>query len=90
MRPRSKGHAALGAAIHELRHEAGLSQEALALEANLDRAYAGKVERGESNIALDNLVRVAHALGVPASTLLAHAERRGLNVKTLPPKRRAA
>jgi len=84
--PRSEGHAALGAAIRELRAEAGLSQEALALEANLDRAYTGKVERGEANVALENLARVAHALGLATSALLARAERHGLSVKSLPPK----
>lgn len=87
MPARSKAHAALGAAIRELRAEIQVSQEALALRADLDRAYMGTVERGEANVALENLVRIAAALGVPTSALLARAERRGLSVKGLPARK---
>jgi transcriptional regulator with XRE-family HTH domain len=53
-----------------LRHEAGISQEDLAYAADLDRSYVGQVERGERNISLDNIYRLAKALGVPPSSLL--------------------
>ena len=60
----------VGARIRKVRLEKGLSQEALALAAGLDRSYVGGVERGERNIAVVNLMRLARALAVPVSTLL--------------------
>lgn len=69
----SKQHAqrkAFGARVRALRHEAGISQEDLAYAADLDRSYVGQVERGERNISLDNIYRLAKALGVPPSSLL--------------------
>ena len=60
---------ALGAAIRAKRLAQGLSQEALADKANIDRSYMGGIERGEHNIAIVNLLKVADALGVKASTL---------------------
>lgn len=91
MAPRSKAHAALGTAIRQLRTERAISQEDLAYEASLNRTYMGDVERGERNIAYENIIRVAHALGTTGSALLAHAERHGANVNTLParPPRRS-
>ncbi len=58
----------VGAALREKRKQKGLSQEALAFEAGLDRTYIGSVERGERNISvlnlvLEALVRIAGALG---------------------------
>ena len=64
----------LGRAIRQLRAKAGYSQEAFALVAGLHRTYMGAVERGERNISLENIERVAGALGVSVSRLLAHAE----------------
>jgi len=48
--------------IRELRRAKGISQEALADEAGVHRTYMGSVERGERNISLDNIVRIAKAL----------------------------
>jgi DNA-binding XRE family transcriptional regulator len=74
VRPRSPEHAALGRAIRELRLEADVSQEALAHRASLHRTYVGGIERGERNVSFANLVRLARALGVRPSELLARAE----------------
>jgi transcriptional regulator with XRE-family HTH domain len=46
-----------------------ISQEALALKCDLDRSYVGRVERGEINISLINIVRLAEALEVEAGEL---------------------
>lgn len=59
-----------GERLRELRHKTGLSQEDLALEAGLDRTYVSSVERGERNISLQNISRLAKALGVQAARLL--------------------
>ncbi len=61
--------AAFGARVRELRRGAGLSQEELAHRAELDRSYVGQVERGERNISLDNIHRIADALSVAAREL---------------------
>ncbi|MCK4344827.1 MAG: helix-turn-helix transcriptional regulator [Bacteroidales bacterium] len=60
----------VGARIKKLRLEAGLSQEKLSFESNLDRSYIGSVERGERNIALINLNEIAVALNISISELL--------------------
>jgi transcriptional regulator with XRE-family HTH domain len=52
-----------------------MSQEAVALAAGLNRGYYSGVERGVRNVALANIVKIADALGVPASEVLARAER---------------
>jgi len=53
-----------------LRKARGLSQEELAELAELHRNYIGGIERGERNVALLNIVRLAKALGVSLSELL--------------------
>lgn len=55
---------AFGARVRERRLEIGLSQESLGHAAGIDRTYIGGVERGERNLALDNIWRVADALGI--------------------------
>lgn len=70
----SKELAYLGKAIRGLRLEVGLSQEALADEAGVDRSYIGGIERGEHNVALVNLVKIAQALKITTSDLLAKAK----------------
>lgn len=62
--------AAVGQTIRTLRIEQGLSQEELAHNADLDRSYVGGVERGERNLALDNIYRIAYALSVAPGELL--------------------
>ena len=59
-----------GRQLAALRRRAGLSQEALALESGLARSYLGGVERGQRNIALLNICKLAQALAVRPSELL--------------------
>lgn len=66
-----KRRQALGLRVRELRLEQGLSQEALAELAGIHRTYVGSVERGERNIALDNINALADALGVSPAQLVA-------------------
>ena len=58
-----------GERVRELRKEKGVSQESLALACGLDRSYIGGVERGERNISLINIYKIAEALGVKAGEL---------------------
>jgi transcriptional regulator with XRE-family HTH domain len=53
-----------GTRVREMREQNGLSQEGLALICGLDRTYIGGVERGERNISLINIHKIAIALGV--------------------------
>jgi transcriptional regulator with XRE-family HTH domain len=59
--------------LRRLRSEHGFSQEGLADLAGLHRTYVGSVERSERNISIDNIARLAKALGVTASSLLEDA-----------------
>lgn len=61
---------ALAANIVALRHERGWSQEALAFECGLHRTFVAHVERLSRNISLDNIERLAVALGVQPYELL--------------------
>lgn len=65
---------ALGEAIRRVRVRAEASQEGLALAAELDRSYVGGIERGEVNVALVNIVKLAAALGLSVEALMKEAE----------------
>ncbi len=65
---------ALGQAIKQARSEIGLSQEALAVDADIDRSYLGGIERGEHNVTVINLTKIANALELTPSQLLAAAQ----------------
>jgi len=67
---------ALGQAIRTLRKQLGLSQEALAHAAQIDRSHMGKIERGERNVTILNIVRICAVLECPVSKLLLLAETR--------------
>lgn len=62
-----------GRRLAELRKEKGWSQEKLALESGIARSYLGGVERGQRNIALLNICRLAYTLGLQPSELLVFA-----------------
>jgi transcriptional regulator with XRE-family HTH domain len=64
-----------GANLRRLRQARRLTQERLADRAGLDPKYLGSVERGQENISLDRIERLARALGVDAVELLEPEER---------------
>ena len=64
---------ALGEAIRRIRLSKGISQEKLALLAEVDRSYVGRVERGDNNVAVLTLSRLALALGISLATLMRNA-----------------
>ena len=65
---------ALGKAIRTKRKNLNMPQEALALEAGIDRSYLGGIERGEHNVAIINLSKIANSLGIKLSELIAGFE----------------
>ncbi|MCO1335686.1 helix-turn-helix transcriptional regulator [Microbulbifer sp. OS29] len=64
----------LGIAIRQLRVQLELSQEELADKSELHRTYIGSVERGERNIAIDNVIKLASALDCRVSDIILLAE----------------
>ena len=72
--PRSELRDVFARNVRRTRAVRKLSQEKLALEAGLNRTYISAVERSEQNISLDNIARVARALGVEPHLLLKNDE----------------
>ena len=66
----------LGQLLRELRTEKQWSQERFAEESGVHRNYVGGVERGEIVVSFTHLLRLAAALGVPASDLVRRYEER--------------
>ena len=69
-KPDKKYLQAFGARVRALRKQAGFSQEDFALEIGLDRTYMGGVERGERNLALLNIRKIAAGLHISVARLL--------------------
>ena len=59
----------LGNVLRNLRKERGFSQQALALECDMDRTYYGGIERGERNPSLKNVYKLCKALNISAAEL---------------------
>lgn len=59
----------VGLNIKKYRRKKAWTQEMLAFEADLHRAYIGHIERGEKNIGLKNLEKIAHALSIKIESL---------------------
>lgn len=59
-----------GQRVRELRKEQGYSQESFAAVCCLDRTYIGGIERGERNVALENIEKIARQLGISLSKLM--------------------
>lgn len=60
----------LGQRIREERLKLGLTQAKLSEDVDISEAYMGQIERGERNLALDTLIRLANRLGVSVDYLL--------------------
>jgi transcriptional regulator with XRE-family HTH domain len=65
----------LGDELRKARVEAGLTQEALAAKAKMDRAYISEVERDKVALSVDRLFRICKAIGVRPSVVIARVER---------------
>jgi len=63
-----------GLRVRALRLKKGISQEDLADRCGVHRTYMGRIERGETNITLTNIYKVARGLGVSPASLLGEAE----------------
>lgn len=61
--------ARFGKALRQRRHKLGVSQEEFADMCGLDRTYIGGIERGERNVALVNIEKIARALKISLSEL---------------------
>lgn len=72
-----------GRKVRTLRQEQGLSQEELAHKAGLHYTYIGSVERGEANLTLRNIEKIANALGVKLPELFSFATTREKTPKSL-------
>lgn len=64
---------AIGGTIRELRKNLGFSQEELAHRSSIDRSHMGKIERGERNVSIINIIRISRALHCAPSELLLRA-----------------
>jgi transcriptional regulator with XRE-family HTH domain len=64
---------ALGGALRSARKAKAISQDRLALLAEVDRSYVGRVERGDNNVAVLTLIKLTNALGISVSNLMSDA-----------------
>ena len=60
--------------IRHARLERGISQENLALLADVDRSYVGRVERGDNNVAVLTLARLVRAMGMSIAEIMKDAK----------------
>ena len=79
---------AFGTRVRELRKAKRFSQEAFAAHANLDRGAYGKLERGDINVGLLTMARIAVALDLTLSQLLETVELQPEEIQSLPRSRR--
>jgi transcriptional regulator with XRE-family HTH domain len=77
----------LGEQVRRLREARGISQEGFAALANIDRAAYGKLERGEANLTLLTLARVAAALEVDLALLFDGIKIDVNEIRSVPRKR---
>jgi transcriptional regulator with XRE-family HTH domain len=79
--PLSRATQELGERIRDLRLRLGAAQEEVAVGAGVDTTTIGKIERGERNPNLHNLIRIADALQLDAGELIS-----GLTAEMVPPR----
>jgi transcriptional regulator with XRE-family HTH domain len=60
----------IGKKIREMRKLKGYTQEGFAAKAGLGRTYFGRIERGEQNLSIQNLIQIALTLGVEVGDLI--------------------
>jgi transcriptional regulator with XRE-family HTH domain len=71
---KSPSNQALGTTIRRVREERGHTQESFAALADLDRSYYGAIERGEFNLTVDTVSKIAAALGITLTELFKRAK----------------
>lgn len=72
---KEKVQVTFGAALRTYREEQGLTQERLAERADLHTNYVSSVERGERNLSLHNIAKLAYALEIDVSVLISCLDR---------------
>jgi transcriptional regulator with XRE-family HTH domain len=71
---KSSANRALARVIRSTRERRGYSQERFARHVGLDRSYFGAIERGEFNVTLDTIVKIARGLGTTSGALCSKAK----------------
>ena len=66
--------ARFGKAVRRLRLERGQSQEGFAAKAKINRSYMGRIERGEVNISLDSIEKIARSLQLTIGALMTEVD----------------
>lgn len=75
MPERKRSNVLLGQELSRRRKDAGLSQEALAFDAQLDRTYISQLENGHKSPTVDALLRICRVLGSSAGQVISQVER---------------
>ena len=70
LKAKPRGRKTFADSLRKARLAKGLSQEDLAESADLHRTYVGSVERAERNVSIDNMEKLAKAVGVPLAKML--------------------
>lgn len=71
-----------GEELRKIREEKGLSQEQLGFDSDYHRTYISQLERGQKSTSLKAVFRIAQALGVKPSELIARIEKRQIDLQT--------
>jgi transcriptional regulator with XRE-family HTH domain len=71
---KSSANRALARVIRSTRERRGYSQEGFARHVGMDRSYFGAIERGEFNVSLDTLVKIARGLDTTGGALCSKAK----------------
>lgn len=83
------GRALVAWNLRRLRTERGVSQERLAADAGVDRAYISEIERCLGNVSVDLLDRLAEVLGVPVGEFLVAVPEGSGEISPLPAGRKS-